>query len=62
MKSLTQYHRYAQVDCIFLKHMPTHFVCLLSQYAVYPTRLNPKTCVMARSWALSMGKTGGKTG
>ncbi len=62
MKSLTQNHSYAQVKCVFLKHVSTHFVCILSKYAVYPTKLNPKTCVMARSWALSMGKTGEKTG
>ncbi len=58
MKSLTQNHGYAQVECVFLKHVSAHFFCILSQYAVYPTRLNPKTCVMARSWALSVRKTG----
>ncbi len=53
MKSLTQNHAFAQVECVFSAHTSTHFDCILSKYAVYPQKIGIKTGLSARGIALS---------
>jgi hypothetical protein len=55
MKSLTQNHAFAQVECVFSAHTSTHFDCILSKYAVYPQKISIKTSLNARGFALSIG-------
>ena len=53
MKSLTHNHAFAQVDRIFFIRKPTHFDCVLSKYAIYPTTISTDMGSRAHSIALS---------